>query len=129
MQRLLVAAAHSPEFAAYMRMAVTTGARRGELCALRWSDIDLDLGEILIARSIAPDDRDAKQLIEKSSKTHQERRLAIDAATVDVLREHRQLMIDRAVPTGAPCSSDAFVFSNDVTGERRWHPDAVTSTF
>ena len=126
---LTAAAAHSSAFAAYLRMGVTTGARRGELCALRWSDIDLDLGELVIARSIAPDDRDAKQLIEKSSKTHQERRLAIDAGTVDVLREHRQLMIDRAVPTGASYVSDAFVFSNDITGERPWHPDAVTSTF
>jgi integrase len=110
-------------------MAVTTGARRGELCALRWSDVDLDLGEIVIARSIAPDDRDAKQLIEKSAKTHQERRLAIDAGTVEVLREHRQSMIDRAIPAGASYASDAFVFGDDLKGERPWHPDAVTSTF
>ena len=49
-QTLLDAAArYRPEFAAYLRLSVTTGARRGELCALRWTDIDLDGGEAVIA--------------------------------------------------------------------------------
>ena len=32
---------------------VAAGARRGEVCALRWSDIDTEAGTVLIRRSIA----------------------------------------------------------------------------
>lgn len=33
-------------------LAVATGARRGELVALRWGDIDLDTGKVKIERSL-----------------------------------------------------------------------------
>jgi integrase len=129
-QTLIVAAAlHRADFAAYLRLSVTTGARRGELCALRWSDIDLDARETVIARSIAPDDRDSKLVIEKATKTHQERRIAIDSGTVESLRAHRRSMLERALAAGASYAPDAFVFSDDLAGARPWHPDAVTSTF
>ena len=32
----------------YLWLAVTTGARRGELVALRWSSCDLERGELLV---------------------------------------------------------------------------------
>jgi integrase len=41
---LSVAAAH--RLGAFYRLAVYTGARRGELLHLRWSDIDLDAAEV-----------------------------------------------------------------------------------
>jgi integrase len=51
--RLLSAAmAEDPELGLFLRLAVVLGARRGELCALRWSDIDLDRGEVLIAGNV-----------------------------------------------------------------------------
>lgn len=126
---LSAAASYGPEFALYLRLAVTTGARRGELCALRWSDLDLERGELLIARSIAPDDRDSRQLVEKSTKTHQARRLATDAGTIDALREHCESMRARSLGAGASYAADAFLFSDDPAGQRPWHPDAVTATF
>lgn len=33
-------------------VAATSGARRGELCGLRWSDLDLDLATMTISRSV-----------------------------------------------------------------------------
>src|SRR5207248_5999057 len=52
--RLLAAAqAEDPEFALYLRLAAVTGARRGELCALRWDDIDLERGQFGVARPLA----------------------------------------------------------------------------
>jgi integrase len=35
---------HDPELACFLRLAAVSGARRGEVCALRWSDIDLEGG-------------------------------------------------------------------------------------
>ena len=40
----------SPELATYLLMAAATGARRSELVALRWRDVDLDKGVVVISR-------------------------------------------------------------------------------
>jgi integrase len=48
--RLLAAAMEeSPELGLFLRLAVMLGARRGEICSLRWRDIYFDRGEVLIA--------------------------------------------------------------------------------
>ena len=36
-------------------LAMTTGARRGELCALRWDGVDLDRGTLTVRTAIAQD--------------------------------------------------------------------------
>lgn len=46
---------------------MTTGARRGELCDLRWSHLDIDSEMVSIQRTVYLDDR--KQLQEKDTKT------------------------------------------------------------
>jgi len=40
-----------PEFGRFLHLAVTTGARRGELCALKWERIDWDAQTLTISRS------------------------------------------------------------------------------
>src|SRR4029453_18468516 len=49
---LRTAAAEDLELGLFLRLAVVLGARRGELCALRWSEVDLDQGEVLIAGAV-----------------------------------------------------------------------------
>ena len=39
-----------PDFGVFLRLAASTGARRGELCALLWRDIDLADGTLTSAR-------------------------------------------------------------------------------
>ncbi len=41
---IAAAAAKDPAQGVLLALAATTGGRRGELCALRWSDVDLDAG-------------------------------------------------------------------------------------
>ena len=40
------------DYAAYLRLAATTGARRSQLVALHWSDIDLAAGTVTFCRAI-----------------------------------------------------------------------------
>ncbi|MGD9798945.1 MAG: tyrosine-type recombinase/integrase, partial [Acidimicrobiia bacterium] len=71
----------------FFRLAAATGARRAELCALRWKHLDLDKRRVTIARSIATV---GGHLIEKDTKTHQVRKVTIDDETVAVLTAHRE---------------------------------------
>ncbi len=82
-----------PELATFIMLAASSGARRGELLALRWSDIDLDRGRMSIERGIV---RVGDDLIEQGTKTHQSRRISLDAGTVAALRAHQERMMERA---------------------------------
>ncbi|MGQ0433386.1 MAG: tyrosine-type recombinase/integrase [Microthrixaceae bacterium] len=124
--RALVDAAREedPEFATYLWVLAATGCRRGEACALRWTDVDLDRGQLRIRRSIAHVDGG---VYEKSTKTHQSRRLALDPATVDELRTQRRRMRERSLALGVALAPDAHIFS-DLEG-RPWRPDVCTNRF
>jgi integrase len=73
-------------------LAATTGARRGELCALRWGSVDLEAGELVILRNLF---QAAGRLVEKDTKTHAARRLALSDDSVTLLEEHRRRCPDR----------------------------------
>lgn len=49
---LLAYAADKPFLGRMIRLALATGMRRGEMCALRWSDIDLDTEIIHVSRTV-----------------------------------------------------------------------------
>jgi len=69
---------------AALRLAYVTSARRGELAALRWSDIDLDAGMITFARSA---DRHGT---EGPTKTRQTRTVQLDAGTLAMLADRQR---------------------------------------
>lgn len=118
--------AEDPELGVFVRLSAMTGARRSEMLALRWLDIDLALAVATISRGIVmgPDG-----LVEKDTKTHQSRRVALDGSTVDALAEHRVVADDRASICGTQLVDDAFVFSADVEGREPWYPDSVSRRF
>lgn len=52
LRRLLAVAALEPmPWGLLIRLAIGTGLRRGEICALKWSDVDLVGGKVLVSRS------------------------------------------------------------------------------
>ena len=121
-----LAARDDPALAVFIALAASTGARRGELVALRWSDVDLAAGVVHIRRSLVGS-RDG--LVEKDTKTHQARRVALDATTVGLLVEHRRLAAALADDCAVDLPASAFVFSNEVGGITPWHPNSVTRSF
>jgi len=122
----VIAAARDQELhllALYLWLAAVTGARRGELCALRWADIDLDGGVMHVASSYLV--RSGYKL-RKGTKTHQDRFLAIDPVTVAVLTERLQQVESQLADVGVALNAQAYVFSSDVAGGSPWNPDWVT---
>jgi integrase len=104
-------------------VAIITGARRGELCGLRWSDLDLDAGQLTIARSIAdtPD-----KIIVKATKTGKVRRLAIDATTVELLRARHAGQVAKARTCKMQMDPAGYVFSDSPGAVAPLRPALVT---
>jgi integrase len=91
-------------------LALGTGARRGEILALRWSDVDLEGASVRIERSL---EQTKAGLKFKPPKTkHGRRRVALPPIALDALRTHRrrQFEIRLALGQGKP-EPDALVFS------------------
>jgi integrase len=124
---LAVALAEDPELGLFLRLAVVLGARRGELCALRWSDVDLDQGEVLIAGGIVR--VPGESLVDKATKTHAKRRVALGADTVELLRAHRLAQAKNALAFGTTLAPDAYVFSHVPDGSTPINPDGITHRF
>jgi integrase len=116
-----------PEWGAFVWVCMTTGARRGELCAVHWSDVALDEGVLLLRRALYVDEDG--QVREKDTKTHQQRRIALDAETIEILRAHLERSRERAQVLGLDWSSGAYVFSPDPVSGRPLLPDTATQRF
>jgi integrase len=115
-----------PRLAPLLMLAALTGMRRGELCALRWSDIDFDAGMLTVNHSVvvAP-----KGLVEKSTKSNRERVVALDAVALALLEQHHSRAAQWMRQAGGELSANAFVFSPYVEGTKPFRPDNVTSFF
>lgn len=124
----LIAATRSanPALATFVLVAATTGARRGELCGLRWADVDFDHGTLDIVRAIVIVNGMPHEM---PTKTRRGRHIALDRATVDELAAHQARAVRRAAEHGGPLAVNAFVFSHDPTGRKPFRPDVVTRSF
>jgi integrase len=126
--RLIEAATtSSPDFGCFLHLAATTGARRGEVAALRWRDVDLQSATMTINHAIV--EVAHKVLLEKDTKTHAARRIALDPHTAEVLKSQRDRMTARAKACGVDLPVDAFIFSDDAVGSRPWVPNEITKDF
>jgi integrase len=120
------AARHNPELAACIVLAADTGARRGELCALRWSKVDLLGSKLRIDRAIGEDGAGA---YEKDTKNHQHRTITLSPPTLAVLVDHRRCMEQRAAACGTELAADGFVFSASPDGTVHWWPSNLDTSF
>jgi integrase len=83
-QLIDTAMAQDQELGLFLVLAVVLGARRGEVCRLRWSHIDLDRGEVLVGGKITSLPGELRD--EEWTKTRSKRRVAIGPAVVELLR-------------------------------------------
>src|SRR6185437_14823656 len=113
-------------WAVLLWLAMTTGARRGELCALRWDLLDLDNAVLVIRTSIA---QDGATTWEKDTKTHQQRRIALDADTVALLRAYRQQCEKYAAAAGVKIATDGRGFSLSVDHRMWLKPSSVSQRY
>ena len=124
--RILTDAWADPDWGTLVWLAIVTGVRRGELCALRWRDVDLATGVISVSRSIGQRNKDTW---EKDTKDHQHRRIAVDEETVGILVEHRRRLKERCAALGEPPPDDAYVFSLAPDNSTYTRPNSVSERY
>nr|WP_256092919.1 site-specific integrase [Micromonospora aurantiaca] len=115
------------DWGALVWLAMTTGARRSELCALRWHHLDLASGVLTLRRSAYLDEQG--ELQEKDTKTHQQRRVALDPETIDVLRELHGRYVGRLAQLDANADPADFVFCPEPDNNRGYRPDTITQRY
>lgn len=108
------------QLALYLWLAAITGARRGELCAVQVCDIDLEHGLLHVAFNYVVRDG---QKVRKDTKTHQDRWVAIDEASVAFVREHLGGVNTALAAIGLALPTGAYLFSNDPMHAVPWNPD------
>jgi len=107
--------------ATFLELAAATGCRRGEILALRWSDI-VD-GRAIIARSLTQT-RDVLEF--KGTKSEEPRDVAIPPGTLDLLEAHRKRQDEFRKQFGPDYESGDLIFANPDGSPLR--PDSISAT-
>jgi len=125
--RLLATVAGSdPDFHTFLALAVSTGARRSQLGALRWGDVDLKQGQIGFARALL----DAKGgPVLRPTKTRRTYRVNLGRDCLELLVAHHARARHRADCSNVDINRSSFVFSNEPDGAIPWRPNWVTKRF
>jgi integrase len=94
-------------------LAALCGLRRGEICALRWHQVDLDAAQLSIVESL---EQTKAGLRFKSPKSGKGRTVALSETMVTELRSHRTQRVQDFLKLGKRLADDDFVVG---------HPDGT----
>jgi integrase len=100
----------NPENHVAFRLLAATGARRGEMCGLRWTSVDFGYSRIEIRAAISQ--LASGEVREKDPKTHQIREVGIDQTTLSLLQDHLDWQKQISIELGTTLNADAFVLAD-----------------
>lgn len=113
--RRLIAAAKGHRLWLFLLVMLTTGARRGELTGLRWSDLDLKNGELYIRRTVTR--LPGMGFVEGSPKSASSmRKVRLSQPVLDALEDQKRYIDDLRVRAGACWRENNLVFPNKSGG-------------
>jgi len=106
-------------------LALTTGARKGELLGARWSDLDAEARRLSIRQTLVTV---GYKPVFSEPKTPQSRRsIALDEGTVRVLRAHRARQSEERLAAGPLWDDHGLIFC--ASDGRPLHPDRFDKIF
>jgi integrase len=112
--------------AALFHLAGHAGLRRGELCGLRWQDVDLD-GRMLVVRQQVVQVGHRVVVGKPKTASGEDRPGDLDAGTVGVLLAWKWRQAAERLRAGPAWQDSGLVFTRpDGSG---WHPQQVTKRF
>lgn len=118
-----ITAARQDREGALFVLALLRGMRRGELCGLRWSSIDLDGGALHVVESAVL--VNGKSQASKPKTARGRRRVPLDDYLVGMLREWRRAQLADRLAAGSAWHGTDFIFTDTIG--RPLLPDYVSS--
>lgn len=112
---LLDAAQPKPTLVAF-RLMLFAGLRRGETCALRWSDFNAERAEITVRRSLCTATLEFKE--PKTAAGH--RTIPLDSETADYLKRFRELQTPKLLAAGQSVTDSCICAK---AGSAYMHPE------
>jgi integrase len=95
----------------FFRLSAFTGARRGELLALRWSDFDGK--SIMITKSRLEVAGVAFEQLSTKGGSNGQRRVILDSETIDLFNSHRKRQLQERILIGEHWQDGDFVFTQE----------------
>ena len=93
-------------------LMLSTGLRRGEALGLRWEDVDLKAGVILVRRQLK---REGGHLITSDTKTSKSRRAVnLPAPMIATLKSHKVRQAEEHLKIGDAWQDSGFVFTTTI---------------
>lgn len=123
--RTFLAATAGDRLAWAWALLLTRGLRRGELCGLRWADVDLEAGRLTLNRTRVVVDGRA---VESAPKTAAGRRtVPLDPSLVALLRSHRVQQAQERLAAGGAYEDAGWLFADELGVP--YHPDTLSAWF
>lgn len=123
---LEVVEAVCPSMRPLVMLAVQTGARRSELIALKWEDIDWDQKRLMICRSVEYGKAGKFTLKEPKTKAGR-RNIPLSQFALDALRQQKGVQAEQRLRCGPAWKDHGFVFTQEDGG--MLNPNRITSLF
>ncbi|MBN1369958.1 MAG: tyrosine-type recombinase/integrase [Dehalococcoidaceae bacterium] len=124
--RVVLEAAEKTPYFALFSLALYSGMRRSELLALRWSDVELENGEVYVSRSLHR--LENHETVFRGTKTSKSNRtVALGQTMIEILKQHRDKQMDICTSTGFPFTNDRLVFCH--ADGKPMLPDSVSQAW
>jgi integrase len=124
----MIALARPDPYPQIIALALATGLRRGELCGLRWADIDTDRGTLSV-NQVATIARGRYEIRPVPKTKTAQRTIGIDTGLLEVLSRWRVQLTEQMLALGIGWNVDALVFPDLRAGsaEAPRNPDVVSA--
>ena len=105
-------------------LAVDAGMRRGELCGLRWSSVDLDAGKVTVEHTRT---EVGGKVVDGKPKSGKPRDVFVTPGTVTVLRAWRKQQAEERLRLGEAYTDSGLVFTDEAGAG--YLPGSVSQAF
>jgi integrase len=111
--RKLLEAARGDRLEALYVLAVYIGMRRGELLALKWADVDLDLATVRVRRTLTRGEDGRGYVMGAATKSGKGRHIRLIPRAVEALKRHRASQAKEKLKVGGLYRDQDLVFAGE----------------